>query len=218
MRFATIASFVVALTIATIAAAQGDRARVDAAVQRALASLAQCSAANPRTPCNVFACDAIRAAYGPDLAAEFLAGGRCPSADQLLEILMSLSGGTRKPKNPANQWTLIGSALDAVVLQRAQACANDGFLTIAASSSRSTGDQNGHIALIVPGTLASSSKWKTDVPQVAAERLDAAGTTGERANSTRTAMSEHWSNATRGSIKIFVFGIHKAAQISNRCN
>lgn len=217
IRFAA-ALWTALVTGSIIGLAQGDTKKVDAAVQRALASLAQCSADNPRTPCNVFVCDAVRVAYGADVAAEFVPSGQCLLADQLHARLMAIAGGTQQPKNPVNQWTLIGSAAEPSVLARGQACTNEGFLTIAASSSKATGGTNGHVVLIVPGRLERSTAWGTEVPQVAGQRLDSVGKPIEKANSNQTRMSEHWGNDKRAHVDIFVFGQHRPKPNSSGCN
>ncbi|HYL93166.1 MAG TPA: hypothetical protein VEW69_08410, partial [Alphaproteobacteria bacterium] len=60
-------------------------------------------------------------------------------------------------------WEHVGSASDQAALKSAQSAANCGRAVVAVL----TGENGGHVALILPGTLAHSGAWKLDVPNSA---------------------------------------------------
>lgn len=63
----------------------------------------------------------------------------------------------------AGGWEHLGAATDQDALKKAQAAANCGRAVIAVMS----GENGGHVAIILPGPLASSSVWKLQVPNSA---------------------------------------------------
>jgi hypothetical protein len=62
-----------------------------------------------------------------------------------------------------SNWEHVGSASDQNALKTAQSSANCGRAVVAVMAS----DTGGHVAIILPGTLAHSNGWKLDVPNSA---------------------------------------------------
>lgn len=63
----------------------------------------------------------------------------------------------------ASDWEHLGAAADQEALKKAQAAANCGRAVIAVMS----GENGGHVALILPGPLTTSNGWKLQVPNSA---------------------------------------------------
>ena len=93
---------------------------------------------------------------------------------QALEHVYSLKdfGGESKYMTPTeigkkvasdSNWAHVGSASDQNALKSAQDSANCGKPVIAVLSS----EGGGHVAIILPGSLSHSGKWKLDVPNSA---------------------------------------------------
>jgi hypothetical protein len=186
------------------------------AIQTALGHLATCDADNRMTPCNEFFCKAIDAAYPSPLNADFRRpNGGCLLANDIHEALLGLAQGTkRSTAGPLGAWTLIGSAASEDVLERAQACANEGVLTVASSA----GINHGHLAIIVPGQLQPSSTWGASIPMVAGELMNSVGQRAEAGNGTSVPISRHWRPVERHSVRVFVQGVHQRAVRSNKCD
>jgi hypothetical protein len=66
-------------------------------------------------------------------------------------------------KKAGAEWEHLGAASDQEALKKAQAAANCGRATIAVMSS----ETGGHVAIILPGQLTTSSGWKLQVPNSA---------------------------------------------------
>jgi len=204
------------------ASADADLATLKLGIQVALATLGTCAAGDPDTNCNEFVCAALQKAYGAEAAKDLTSSGQCMSADAMTKKLWLLAAGTARPTGPLG-WTFIGTAADAGVLERAQACANEGFATIVASEAPpappppAKAEVHGHVVLVVPGKLVNSAAWNAKVPIVAGRRRGVAGTTNEDDNSNEIALSFHWGKGKREAAKVFVEGAHKQDPLASGC-
>jgi len=107
-----------------------------------------------RSPCNFFASNLLERGWG---FTDFKNEGEYKSANQIAEFLYS----------DAN-WRALGSGDSQSTLTKAQEYANEGYPVFAVF----TGNPNGHITIIIPGSLAASGSWGLNVPNSASFRLD----------------------------------------------
>lgn len=205
-------SVTVLMTMSLPSVLSADRPALESAIQVAIAELGVCDPQDSLTACNEFVCKALERAYGANAAIDLKSGGKCAVANDMHKSLFAIANGTKKPKGIMT-WTLIGTADDNAVLERAQACANEGFATLVSSS----GAEHGHIVIVVPGQLELSNTWQTLVPVVAGRRLGVVGQPQETANSNQIKLSAHWSKDSRKDAFVFVEGFHKRAPQSSGC-
>ncbi len=104
------------------------------------------------SPCNIFVCNAIYTVYGVnDLYDEKTQ--RCRTANEIYDYLNTNN----------KQWIKMGMADNQKTLSEAQDYANQGYVVVAVYSNK----PHGHIAIVLPGVLKSSSKWNLNVPNSA---------------------------------------------------
>jgi hypothetical protein len=104
---------------------------------------------NDQTPCNQFVGHALKRIWGLD---DFWDNNQILDANHIAAYL-----ATHLPP-----WQLIGVADDQHTLTTAQQFANESVPVVAVRSA-----MPGHVALIIPGKLSSSSHWKMKVPNSA---------------------------------------------------
>ncbi|HVT18313.1 MAG TPA: hypothetical protein VHQ90_19320 [Thermoanaerobaculia bacterium] len=104
------------------------------------------------SPCNVFSGRAVKRAYNITDFENPPGSGKFLSANAIATYVAT-----------SNTWVKIGEASDQSTLTQAQAYANQGRAVLAVHPA----DPHGHVALVLPGALTPSSKWKLKVPNSA---------------------------------------------------
>jgi len=113
-----------------------------------------CATGNDDDACRYFPARALARLFG---LAEFCSGSNCMNSP---EIAAKITAG--------GEWSLLGPASDQKVLTQAQDMAVGGLAVVAV---RGSGDM-GLVALIMPGKLFPSQRWKHGVPIAAGARVD----------------------------------------------
>lgn len=112
----------------------------------------ECAQAADRASCRTFAARALDRLFGlPDACPQ----ANCLSAAELTATI------TRGPA-----WSILGQATEQTVLTQAQEMATGGLPVVAVNES------SGWVALVMPGQLYPSERWRRNVPASIGTRLD----------------------------------------------
>ena len=109
---------------------------------------------NDVSPCNYFASNVLYKGWGIN---DFGSTDKHKLANEMLDYV-----------NNSSDWVHLGNGDSQETLNKAQELANDGYPVYAISS----GKPNGHVAIIIPGSLSPSGAWKLNVPNSASFRLN----------------------------------------------
>lgn len=138
---------------------------------------------NDKSPCNYFASNVLYKGWG---ISDFGSTGEHKLANQILEYVKG-----------SIEWVYLGNGDNQDALIKAQKLANAGYPVYAIS----TGSPNGHVAIIIPGSLSSSGTWKLDVPNSASFRLDQPLDTNKTYVGKK--LSYSWVAADKNKVRIF---------------